>query len=130
MLTAIYWLFAIETALIPSLSNYAHGQEIVRYKNEPLSSVTFEAEIGTTLGPAQLFIAGSTRSTQLYREGITFDPILQRYDVGIGVRYKNIEFGARHFCEHPVVPHGGAAKAPVDLARREIYARIEFGGTR
>lgn len=121
----IYWLFAIEAALIPSMAFYAYDEPVVSMIDEPLSSVTFEAEAGLDIGPIELFLNGGSKSTQLQLEGDRYWPILQRYDIGAGVRFGGFEIGARHYCEHPVAPYDEII-APVDTAKREIYVRFEI----
>ena len=128
MLNTLYWIFAIEAAMIPGMSNTTYGNSVIAFENEPLSAITLQAEYGLTLGAVELFATGSTRSTQMHKGETHFTPILQRYDIGAGLRLGNVEIGARHFCEHPVMSHGAQPVVPIDMGMREVYARVELRG--
>jgi hypothetical protein len=125
MMSALYWVFAFEAALVPRLSTHVDSMPAIPPVDGQVSSVTFEAQGGVEIGKVDIFAWGSTRSTQVFESVDYYTPMLQRYDIGAGVSFGDFEIGFRHYCEHPIATFGDII-TPVDSSRREIYARIEI----
>ena len=116
-------LYFIEFGYSPfyqSINVIPNDYEYIR--NENVYYIHFDAEI---LILDHLFIGGSTKTfIQSQNESYQFYPIENDYLFKAGLRFKNIEAGFRHQCNHPGDSVGVQAQGKSYGGFEEIYIRI------
>jgi hypothetical protein len=124
---AVFFIF--EAGFLNSGFVGNEGATLVNYEN--MSYISFEAR--AEAGP--LFVSGGTRSIQKQLHFNAYVPVMQRYDIGAGLKLGNFELGWSHWCEHPVMSQttrNNGSVLPVDSSMDAFYFRAEFeiGGNR
>ena len=103
-----------------SLNVLPDSYEYIR--NENVYYIHFDAEV---LILDHLFIGGSTKIfIQSKNESYKFYPIENDFLFKVGLRYKNIETGFRHQCNHPVLSSGISSQGKSYGGFEEFYIRI------
>lgn len=92
-------------------------------RNENVYYIHFDAEI---LMFDHFFIGGSTKIfIQSVKDDYQFFPIENDFLFKAGFRFKNLEIGFRHQCNHPVMNYGVASNGKAYGGFEEFYIRIE-----
>lgn len=116
-------LYFIELGYSPfysSLNVISNDYEYIR--NENVYYIHFDAEIVLV---DHIFIGGSTKIfTQPKNGSYQFYPIENDYLFRAGLRFKNIEAGFRHQCNHPVLSNGVQSQGKSYGSFEELYIRI------
>ncbi len=96
----------------------------IRIRNESIYYVTMDAEVVIL---DHLFIGGAIKTYIHGTIDYEFWPFELDFLFKAGLRYKNIEFGFRHFCLHPVRPYEMyyQPQGSTDGSYEEFYIRIE-----
>ena len=122
-MTWLILLFFLEIGYSPfyqSLNVLPSDYESIR--NENVYYITFDAEV---LLYDYFFIGGSTKIyIQPNEEGHDFFPIENDYLFKMGLRFKNLEVGFRHQCNHPGDSFGIQAQGKSYGGFEELYIRI------
>lgn len=91
-------------------------------RNENVYYIDFDAEV---LILDHLFIGGSTKIfMQSAKDDYQFYPIENDFLFKAGLRFKNIEAGFRHQCNHPILSSGVQSQGKSYGGYEEFYIRI------
>ena len=91
-------------------------------QNENIYYVHFDAEV---LMLDHLFIGGSTKIfMQPVKDNYQFFPIENDFLFKAGLRFKNIEAGFRHQCNHPILSNGVSSQGKSYGVFEEFYVRV------
>jgi hypothetical protein len=121
MLSLFVLVFSIEFGMLD-------GSEVLHsgyFETRPGSNyVAVDAE----LRYGALFVGGGIENQQ-YFSSVTpmspaFTPFRAIYSASAGARYRGIEVGWRHFCDHPVRSLG-SPDTPIQKAESRIYIKYE-----
>lgn len=95
----------------------------IRIRSEDIYFITLDAEAVLL---ANIFIGGTVKTYMQNEVGKNFFPIESDYLFKVGLRYKNIEMGFRHFCLHPVRPYEMyyQPQGSTDASYEEFYIKI------
>ena len=120
-LILIYFIELGYSPFYQSLNVLPNEREYI--KNENVYYIKFDAEIVLF---DHFFIGGSTKTfIQPNGDGYDFFPIENNYLFKTGLRYKNLEIGFNHQCNHPGDSYNIVAEGKSYGAYEEFYIRIE-----
>ena len=91
-------------------------------RNENIYYVHFDTEV---LMLDHFFIGGSTKIfMQPVKDNYQFFPIENDFLFKAGLRFKNIEAGFRHQCNHPILSNGVSSQGKSYGGFEEFYVRV------
>ncbi len=117
--------FALEVGLLPNgfIDTYVDEGRTLLIQNSEYLSLETELTFFNFL-----FVGGAVK-TYMYRySGVKdFFPSTVEYDLGLGVRFKSVELGFRHYCTHPIVPwlYRREVSPQWEGSYEELYIRVE-----
>ena len=127
----LLFMFMLEVGFLPQ------GGGLVMYDSEGLREMypNVDRSYGYTDLQAELqffnflFVGGGVKTMVFshFKQGKSFFPYEADYNFNVGVRFRGVEMGFRHYCIHPVIPWVGYFRdyEPVwEGTYEEIYLRI------
>ena len=118
-------LYFIELGYAPFYNSQNIAEEYnVRLRDAAIYYVTLNTEL---ILFEHMFIVGAVKTyVQDQPDELSYFPFEVDYFFKIGLRYKNIELGFKHFCLHPVRPYEMyyRPQGSTDGAYEEFYIRI------
>ena len=118
-------LYFIELGYAPFYNSQNIAEDYnVRLRDTAIYYVTLNAEV--TLFN-YVFITGAVKTYVQDQQGeLSYFPFEADYFFSIGLRYKSIELGFKHFCLHPIRPYEMyyQPQGSTDGSYEEFYIRI------